>query len=319
MRRDDFAKILFSMGIEEASGIPKRSKDPGKIRLLNDIEMALKQSKEVDPHSHEKEPVGRTNKHIKSRHKVRNDTELSDFESEIEYDRRLSMNTTSTTAGSHEELDHETDFEDNLTFSSTGEDSLSVIVGNVQMPAGQTVKVWIVSDSGSMTQLIQKQYAGEQGFKAVALAPHQRFSISSPGGGEDHITHVVTLEVRLQMRKYLKVVEDYEKQVFETELSEPVETIVRMSFGVCENLPVPILWGGKQMRKYELLDHQSERIISMKFGPLERWQMPSISWLVACAEMRDVIKDKRYKALKPFVPLSRANGAVSNRCCARDH
>ena len=42
MRPDDFTKILFSMGIEEVSGIPKRSKDPGKIRLMNDIDMAIK-------------------------------------------------------------------------------------------------------------------------------------------------------------------------------------------------------------------------------------------------------------------------------------
>ena len=56
------------------------------------------------------------------------------------------------------------------------------------------------------------------------------------------------------------------------------------------------------MRKYDLLDHHNQRAISMKLGPNERWQMPSISWLVACAEMRMVAKEKTYKALRPFVP-----------------
>ena len=69
------------------------------------------------------------------------------------------------------------------------------------------------------------------------------------GGGEDSITHVVTMDVQVVMRRYLKVVENYEDQVFETELSEPETKTIRMSFGVCEQLPVPILWGGKQMRK----------------------------------------------------------------------
>jgi hypothetical protein len=153
-----------------------------------------------------------------------------------------------------------------------------------------------------MAQLINKQYAGEQGFKAIALPADKRFSISSPGGGEDFITHVVTMEVQVLMRRYLKVVENYEDQVFETELSEPETKTIKMSFGVCEQLPVPILWGGKQMRKYGLLDHHQDKTLSIKFGPHDRWQMPSISWMVACAEMRAVAQDKLYKSLRPFIP-----------------
>ena len=295
-----------SIGFEYNSGVPRRSKDPGRISFLNDIELAIGEIENKDPHAHERAPMDRTRKHLKSRHRqVAEPKIVEDMDTKDGFladKSRLSFHAGQDQDSQHEELDYESDFEDNLTFHSAGEDSLSVLMGEVLLNPHKLITVFIVSDTGSMVQLINKQYASEQGFKAVALPPNQCFSISSPGGGADDITHVVTMEVRLVMRKYLRVVEDYEQQIFETELSEPEEKVVRMSFGVCENLPVPILWGGRQMRKYDLIDHHEQRVVSMRFGPLDRWQMPSISWMVACAEMRTLIREKQHKALKPFVP-----------------
>ena len=235
--------MLQSIGYNYVSGVPKRIKDPGINNFLNDIELALQSIKVNDAYnnySHESSPSGRTRKHTKSRHRLsatNNNLMINDNTNNVYDDQDsealFALNNTAHSLGLHEELDHENDLEDNLSFSSIGEDSLSVIVGAVSMPNNKSVKVWIVSDTGSMVQLINKKYAGEQGFKAVALPPSQRFSISSPGGGADDITHVITLEVRVMMRRYLKVVENYEEQFFETELSDPEEKTVRMSFGVC--------------------------------------------------------------------------------------
>ena len=46
------------------------------------------------------------------------------------------------------------DYEDNLTYH---EDSLSVFKGNIKSQ-GEILPVWITTDSGSMTQLIQEDY-----------------------------------------------------------------------------------------------------------------------------------------------------------------
>jgi hypothetical protein len=282
---------MQSIGYEYSSGIPLRIKDPGKLKTLNDVDMALLKC-ETDLHTHDCIPWERNTKHVNSHHKTHKPADLENTgavshmrgTSESSLDREdelLSLHTGQKRKQLYEEVDYETDFEDNLTYHAAGEDSLSVMVGEVSMPNGTRIKAWIVADTGSMTQLINKRYAREQGFKAIELPPSQRFSISSPGDGQDYITHGINLEVKIIMRRYLKVVENYCDDIFETELSAPEEKTIQMSFGVCENLPVPILWGGKQMRKYV----QNQRTFSLRFGQHDRWQMPSISWLVACAEI----------------------------------
>ena len=55
---------------------------------------------------------------------------------------------------SEEDLDDwgDEDFMDNLTYH---EDSLSVMKGLISTPAGKDIPMWVTTDSGSMTQLIQ--------------------------------------------------------------------------------------------------------------------------------------------------------------------
>ena len=81
-----------------------------------------------------------------------------------------------------------------------------------------------------------------------------------------------------------------------------------MKFGVCENLPVPVLWGGKQMRKYGLLDYHSHKTISLCVDG-RRVLMPSTSWMVATMEMREEAQGKARKAYTPFLP---SQGRLTN-------
>jgi len=53
-----------------------------------------------------------------------------------------------------EQEDHE--FEENLTYY---EDSLSVMKGTTSTPLGEDLPVWVTTDSGSMTMLMQARYA----------------------------------------------------------------------------------------------------------------------------------------------------------------
>ena len=74
-----------------------------------------------------------------------------------------------------------------------------------------------------------------------------------------------------------------------------------MQFGLCENLPVPILWGGSQMRGYDLLDYHANKVMTLKIDG-QRVATKSTSWLVAAAEMSE-LKNKHWrKVYKDFIP-----------------
>jgi hypothetical protein len=60
------------------------------------------------------------------------------------------------------------------------EDTLSVMKGAISTPLGKDIPVWITTDSGSMTQLIQGDYARSLKLPRKALRGRSCFNISSP-------------------------------------------------------------------------------------------------------------------------------------------
>lgn len=190
--------------------------------------------------------------------------------------------------------DGECDFEDNTAFS---EDSLSVLRGLVDSPLGNNLPVWVVTDTGNMTRLIEADYAAAMKFERRPLPERAQFSIHGPGGGADRITEAVVLDVRVKMaRVFSGNPEDHR------DMGEEEERVIRMSFGVCASLPVPILWGGSEMRKYNLLDLHKQKKLSLTLPDGFRYLTRSSSWLVASAEMREAMTRPLRKALGRFAP-----------------
>jgi exodeoxyribonuclease III len=184
--------------------------------------------------------------------------------------------------------EEETEWEENLTFH---EDSLSVFRGMVN-----GVPVWVTTDTGSMTQLIQSSYATRLKFERRPISKEKRFHINSPGGGRDEIDEYVILPVEIRLKRELKPEEGYD----DCQSVEEVRTI-KMKFGLCEHLPVPILWGGNQMRKLDLLDHHNSRVLSLrKWG--DRFITKSTSWMAATLEMKQELEGKVRKAYQSFLP-----------------
>ena len=131
-------------------------------------------------------------------------------------------------------VDCEADLEDNLTYH---EDSLSVLRGKVDSPLGENLDVWVVSDTGAMTQLIQSEYAKRMKFVTKTIPRSKQFSINAPGGGSARVTRMVEIDIRFPMAM---VQEGEEELTRGMELGEEIS--ITMSFGVVDNLPVPILW-----------------------------------------------------------------------------
>lgn len=194
------------------------------------------------------------------------------------------------------------DFDDNLTYH---EDSLSVMKGHVTTDLGENVPIWITTDSGSMTQLIQGECARKLKLKPKPLSDRQVFSIRGPGGGEDVVDKYVQLKVRLLMKPQGKISARGDMKKYEDNEGEEVEQEVSLHFGVCESLPVPLLWGGEEMRNFDLVDYHSKKILSMKLGDNAegpKYVTKSMSWLVAAAEMAGQ-EDPRYrKVYRDFIP-----------------
>lgn len=186
------------------------------------------------------------------------------------------------------------DFDDNTTFA---EDSLSIFKGRVDSPLGSDLPVWVVTDTGNMTRLIEDRYATDMKFDRRAIPQKSQFSIHSPGGGSDRITEMVVLDVRVKMRKVFSMDNNNHADAGEEE-----EKTIRMSFGVCSSLPVPILWGGGQMRKYKLLDLHHQKSLAFTLPEGDRYMTKSSSWLVASAEMRDNMTRALRKPLGRFAP-----------------
>jgi len=264
------------------------------------IETKVLAGKVIKASNSKKPKIPKTNKHYKSRHKIQN---LNNLETELDY------------RANHEDDNDEShhllidasnppmDFIENLTYAPANEDSLSIIKGTININQEDKI-VYIVTDSGSMTQLIHKRYAEDMGFTIDDLPQSQHFSVAGPGGGRCRVAKRVTLEVTCDMQKCLSSSENYITGESNLELSEPSHQTIKMTFGVVDELPVPILWGGGQMRKRDFLDNHGKKTVSLNLDNGEKWQMPSISWLVACSEMKSLVKNEpdKYKALKPFLP-----------------
>jgi exodeoxyribonuclease III len=185
------------------------------------------------------------------------------------------------------------DYEDNLPFY---EDSLSILQGEINTEWGTNLPMYVTTDTGSMTQLMQTDFALKLKLQRRELPSTRCFNINSPGGGGEEITEYVVVPMRIKAKREMQPREGYEEC-----LSEEEEIVIRMRFGLCDNLPVPILWGGKQMRKYELEDHHSTKTLSMTVRGC-RYLAPSISWLAATGAMGEITDSKLKKAYKPFRP-----------------
>jgi hypothetical protein len=200
--------------------------------------------------------------------------------------------------------DHE--LEDNLTYY---EDSLSVLRGTAMTPLGEEVRIWVTTDTGSMTSLMQAQYAKRLKLKRRQIPKGKTFYINGPGGGRDEIEEYVVLKLRVTCKEELIAEQGYDDCA-----SEEVVHTVKMKFGLCESLPVPVLWGGKQMRDAGLLDYHQQKTLSVRLNG-RRYCTPSCSWLVATMEMGTEVSGKALKALRPFIPSKErlANMVVGGR------
>ena len=240
----------------------------------------------------------RSNKHIKTRHKIT--VQENDYDNEINL-RHVSER------GKDGEVEHQhidgserqSDFLNNTTYAK--EDSLSIFKGTVKGVSGD---VWVVTDSGSMTQLMQRDYAKKMKFKIDDLPRDKYFNIVGPGGGRNKVTQRVTITVNVMMERCLSLVENYVTGERDLKVSAPEEKQITMTFGLVDSLPVPILWGGGQMRKRDLLDDHGRKTLSLLLDNNERWQMPSLSWLVSCAQMKLAVEENKevYAPLIPFIP-----------------
>ena len=74
-----------------------------------------------------------------------------------------------------------------------------------------------------------------------------------------------------------------------------------MKFALCESLPVPVLWGGNQMRGLDVMDYHRNKVVSMELGT-DRMVTPSTSWLAATSEIAALSDPRLKKAYKDFVP-----------------
>ena len=83
--------------------------------------------------------------------------------------------------------------------------------------------------------------------------------------------------------------------------AEVEEVTINMKFGVCESLPVPVLWGGK-------LDYHAAKTVAMTVEE-KRIILPSTSWMAATMEMREEAQGKCRKAYVPFLP---SQGRLAN-------
>jgi hypothetical protein len=164
-----------------------------------------------------------------------------------------------------EELDGQMDYEDNLTYH---EDSLSIMCGTVQSD-----KVWVVTDTGSLTQLVQYSYASRMGMKRIPIRLNKQFDIKSLGRGYETIKEKVQIEVKLKMRKS----QGSDGSLDFKNLSTVEEKNILMSFGIISKLPVPLLWGGRQMKGYSLLDIHEMKLLSMSLEDNCRWVTDSMS------------------------------------------
>ena len=53
-------------------------------------------------------------------------------------------------------------------------------------------------------------------------------------------------------------------------VSAPEEKAIPMAFGLVDSLPVPILWGGGQMRRRDLIDDHGRKKLSLLLDNNER-------------------------------------------------
>ena len=58
------------------------------------------------------------------------------------------------------------------------------------------------------------------------------------------------------------------------------------------------------MIKRDLIDGHGRKTLSLLLDNNERWQMPSLSWLVTCAQMKLAVEENKqlYSPLIPFIP-----------------
>ena len=182
------------------------------------------------------------------------------------------------------------DFEDNLTYH---EDSLSILRGTVDTPLGKDLPVWITTDTGSMTQLIQTDYARKMKLKTQPLRKSEWFHISSPGGGQEDITEYVMMDLKVKVKREIQP-----EQLWQENDSVEEERTVRMKFGLCASLPVPVLWGGEEMRGYDVLDYHQNKVLSLKLDKDTRYMTQSCSWMAALLEINGQTDARLRKALR---------------------
>jgi hypothetical protein len=76
--------------------------------------------------------------------------------------------------------------------------------GVIYTPLGKDIPVWITTESGSRTQLIQGDYARSLKLPRKALKGWSYFNISSPGGGKEFVNEYAKTQPVMghQMRRH---------------------------------------------------------------------------------------------------------------------
>ena len=118
----------------------------------------------------------------------------------------------------------------------------------------------MTTDSGSIVQLMQYDFAKRLKLKVRELRVRQFFSISSPGGGKDNVTPFVTLPLKLKAKPEGEGEAGMVYDAIAWMEAAEEDVIAPMKFTLCNSLPVPVLWGGKQMRDADLLDYHRNKV-----------------------------------------------------------
>ena len=278
----DVKQIAWAKGLLKPSPSSRHhKKDPGKRVLLAEKRGGKRAKK---PSKRRRSSNEEGNQEEEGVEEIGDDTEERTLEAEEEEWNNFDV----------DKEEEGVDFDDNLSFS---EDSLSVIKGEITLSSGKEVPIWVTTDTGSMTRLIEAEFAAKMKLRKRMIKASQRFYINGPGGGREMISHSVTMDVRLKTKK-----EGLEGTSYEDVDEEEVTRVVRMSFGVCRALPVPILWGGGEMRKKGMRDYHDCQVVSLMDEDGQRFITPSRSWISTCRKMEES-EDRAVKhAYKGFLP-----------------
>ena len=76
---------------------------------------------------------------------------------------------------------------------------------------------------------------------------------------QEDITEYVIMDLKVPVIRECQL-----EQPWKDNDSEEEVRVVKIKFGIYDNLPVPVLWGGEEMRGYDVMDYHQNKIFPLK-------------------------------------------------------